>query len=782
MRRSHPIRIVLFLCFSLTLLAGFSAGPATARTVTIAVVQDGPVAGEDLVPRIEEELNNLVASDVTLRFKAAPEFDAGWDGTRVRAALESALRDPEVDIVLGSGYVVTVMAARDDVELSKPFVSASRHRAGIPELPFGEDGHWLKENFSATVLTQRTEIDMEGLERILVFDTLYVAIDPLHVDYVTGLREALGDYEREYGFVIDLVPVSGNVPGVLAGIPGGVEIFYLTELPRLSVEERRELIDGLTARGIATFSMMGHGDVELGALVATIPDIDKQMVRRVALNLSRLIRGRAVSELPVFLTVDTKILINGETAAAVGYLPDFQVRAFAKFLHREALGESEELLTLREAMEAAEKGNVQLAIKDADVESAYRSKQRALSPMLPQVLGVAGYMKNEPVLDTGFFPTELTVAGVRVSQMVFDDKTISDYRSSNRLHESTELERETQRLDVLTDAGRSYLEFALARVLMKVQADNVELTEDYLELSKIRYDVGYSGKDEVFRWDAELAQRRTQLLRTNTVVEASRIALNQVLGIQQNLRWTPEEFEIDADVFSFMGARLSGMLKSPDALNALREFMVGLAMETSPELLAYDRTIEAQEIQYGQRKRKFVLPSFFANFTYDYQFGRSPYIEGARDDTYRFELGAAYPIFNGADRYQDMKLQESRLEGFRQEREYVRQLVEQRVRTSVRRLESSFPSLGLTRQAAESSRLNLEVVQDKYAQGIVNITDLLEAQNQSFTADQNAAAAVYAFLSDLIILQRAVSWFEYDHTAEENQELTRRISEAVQGQ
>ena len=766
---------------ALALVVGSSAGRAVARTVTVGVARDGPVAEADLVPDIEDELGHLVATDVHLRFIAPPEFDAGWDGAKVRSALENALGDPDVDIVLGAGYVVTAAAAGDEVRLNKPFVSAAIHRPDVPELPFGEDGHWAKENFCATVLTQRTEKDMEGLERIFDFDTLHVAVDPLHAEYLPGLEEAIREYEREYGFAIDLLHVSGDVPEVLAGLPSGVEILYLTELPRLSREERRDLIDGLTARGIPTFSMIGHADVELGALVSTIPDVDRQMARRVALNISRLIRGREVSELPIFLTVDTNILINGRTAVAVGYSPDFQVLAYAHFLHQDALGEKEELLTLREALEAAEKGNIELAVKDAVVENTYRGKQRALSPMLPQILGAAGYVKNEPVLDTGMLPTELTSAGVRVSQMVFDDKIISDYRSSSRLHESSELQREAGRLDVLADAGNSYLQFALARVLMKVRMDNVELTEDNLELSKIRYDVGYSGKDEVFRWEAELAQGRTQLLATRTLMEASRIALNQVLGLEQDLRWTPEEFEVEPDTFMFMGDHLSGVLKSPEALEAFREFMVEFSYETSPSLMAYDRAIEAQEIQYGQRKRKYLLPSFFANFSYDYMFDYRPALEGARDDTYRLEIGAAYPIFNGTDRYQDMKLQESELEKLKSERELVRQRIEQRVRTAIRRLESSFPSLGLTRQAAESSSLNLEVVQDKYAQGIVGITDLLEAQSQSFRADQNAAAAVYTFLGDLINLQRAVSWFEYEHTEEERDALARRISEAVAG-
>jgi outer membrane protein len=779
MRMLQAFRIAVILGSFLGLLGGLPPGSAAARSVTIGVVRDGPVARGDLVPRVEEELHDLVSDDVTIRFKSVPEFDAGWDGTRIRTVLENALSDPEVDIVLGAGYVAAVTAARDDVLLTKPFVSAPMHRADIPKLPLSEAGRWMKVNFSATVLTQRTGKDMQELERVLSPDTLHVGIDSLEADYLTGLRDVLEDYERTYGFKVILVRVAGNAGKVIAGLPEGVEMFYLTEMPRLAVEGRRQLIAGLTARGVPTFSMVGRSDVELGALMTAVPDMDRQMVKRIALNISRIIRGAAVSDLPVFMTVDTRVLINGKTAAAVGYYPDFEVRAFARFIHRDALEQSEDLLTLEGAFEAAEKGNVGLAIKDADVESAYRSKKRALSPMLPQILGAASYMKDEPVLDTGLFPTELSAAGVRVSQMIFDDRVISDYRSFDRLHESSEFRRETERLDVLASAGQSYLEFALARVLSKVQADNVQLTEDNLELSKIRYEVGYSGKDEVFRWEAELAQGRTQLLRINTTVEAARISLNQILGVEQDLRWMPEEFEVDPAAFAFLGEKLESVFKNPDALDAFRELMIGLAYETSPELATYDKVIEAQEIQYGQRKRKFLLPKLFANFTYDYHIGREPSIENARDDTYRFELGATYPVFSGADRFQDMKLQEALLEGLRQERELARQRVEQRVRTAIRRLESSFPSIRLTRQAAVSSRLNLEVVRDKYGQGIVNITDLLEAQNQTFTADQNAAAATYSFLGDLIRLQRAISWFEYDHTEEERNELARRISEAV---
>jgi outer membrane protein TolC len=116
--------------------------------------------------------------------------------------------------------------------------------------------------------------------------------------------------------------------------------------------------------------------------------------------------------------------------------------------------------------------------------------------------------------------------------------------------------------------------------------------------------------------------------------------------------------------------------------------------------------------------------------------------------------------------------------GIDRQREFTRQQIERRVRTVQRRLEASYPSIDLLQKAAENAGKNLEVVQEKYAQGILNVTDLLSAQNQAFQADQRAAAAVYTFLIDTEELQRSFAWFFRDHTPEENDELARRIRQA----
>jgi outer membrane protein TolC len=108
-------------------------------------------------------------------------------------------------------------------------------------------------------------------------------------------------------------------------------------------------------------------------------------------------------------------------------------------------------------------------------------------------------------------------------------------------------------------------------------------------------------------------------------------------------------------------------------------------------------------------------------------------------------------------------------------------LIERRARTVLARLESSFASIEFTQIAADNAARNLDIVQDKYAQGLVNVTDLLEAQTESFRASQSAAAADYRFLIDLISFQRAIAWFEFEKTAEERDELLQRMVSAAQG-
>ncbi|MEJ2365756.1 MAG: hypothetical protein P8017_13955, partial [Deltaproteobacteria bacterium] len=67
------------------------------------------------------------------------------------------------------------------------------------------------------------------------------------------------------------------------------------------------------------------------------------------------------------------------------------------------------------------------------------------------------------------------------------------------------------------------------------------------------------------------------------------------------------------------------------------------------------------------------------------------------------------------------------------------------------------------------------LVTDQYTRGLVTIVDLLDAQNSSLTADQDAENAVYNFLIDWMDVQRAAGRFDFLMTPGQREEYFQRL-------
>jgi outer membrane protein len=748
---------------------------ANASDVTIAVVRDGSGPDDRLIGLIEQELTNHTPRGTTVRFKMDEAFDAGWHYAAAPAALRAAFDDQDVDLVLAVGSLTTHAAALSEVALAKPVVSTFAQRADVFKLPYTDDGESLKDNLSFIVIPQRVAADVRAFQELVPFKTLHIAVMAEDLNNLDELAAGLQRYEKDLGLELVIVPITTNVTDSMAQL-SGADAVYLTRLQRLTTDQRSELIDQLNGHGIPTFSMLGHTDVELGALAGVSPDIEAQLVRRVALNLGQLLRGRSTTELPVLLSVDTRLRINARTAVAIGYVPQQETRIFAEFVHPEALESDAEPLNFGRLLSMAESGSQSLRVVDSEVEGVRLDMDRAKSSLLPQISANLNYTHA----DNDMTESEQGSFGSLVlRQQIFDDELKSSYKSSKQRHEGARLIRETERLDVLAAAGQAFYYLALTQAQYRIGAGDLRVTEDNLEMAKLRKDVGYSGRDEVLRWESVLAERRTTLFRAAETAETARIALNQVLGVPQTARWTPAPLAIDPDVFPFFEGRLDGVFDDLGSLEFVRRIIVDIALENAPELQTLDRSIEAQRIGTDQLRRRYFLPRFFAEAEYSEQL-TSP--EGpilAEDDTFIVSVNAAYPIFEGGRRKADLGRARSDQETLNRQQSLIAELIEQRTRTALRRCENSFPRIKFGMQAADAAGENLELVREQYAEGTVNVTDLLDAQNQKFNADQFSSAAIYEFMGDLVELQRAIAWFELDNTSDQRDAFVERIISAT---
>jgi outer membrane protein len=758
------------------LLCALIAGTALAQKVTtVAVVSDGFTAAGTRTQEIEEELRLLAGPDRPVVFKHSPTFDAGWDATSAERVVRAALADPDVDIVLVTGVMVSLAASQ--LELTKPVVSSWVMALDQHRVVDMKGDRSTKPNYSFMLVPNRYETDIRAFREMLPFDKALVVMGTAYTENFEGTEKDLAEFGKKLDMEFEVLPVSDNIAQSLAALDSAHKVALLWATPRLDEATRRALILQLNDRGIATFSLLGHHDVALGALASRVPDLDQQSVRRVAINLNEVIRGASTSDLPVLLTIDTTLLINGRTAAAIGYAPDFLTQSFARILHPEAISALETPIDLTEAMRLAEQGNAGLSISTQETITAQKDKDVARSPLLPNLR----FQPRYNAIDAGAtglggaIPNQQITLGGSLEQMIYDDRRISDFRSTGRLAESQAARTEADRLDVYQDASDAFLRLVLTRIFYEIQVENLRLTETNRELAQVRLEVGYSGRDELYRWEAEVAKRRSELLETQALVQIRQIELNQVFGMDQATRWNTEEIEVDSDVFPFVDGQLDYAVRDRTTFEKFRDAMVNYALVNAPELESIYKGMEAQEIQLNQRKRRWFLPAFLLSANYDYRAWQDPEIVDLERGIPRISIAADYPIFDGTRRSSEIGQASSELLRLGHEQSQVHQNVERRARSAIQQMQNTFPTIRLGEIQAENALKNFLLVQDKYSQGLVNITDLLSAQNESFIASQAQAATTYTFLLDMVGFQRAISWFEDVKTPEEQAEFLRTI-------
>ena len=138
-------------------------------------------------------------------------------------------------------------------------------------------------------------------------------------------------------------------------------------------------------------------------------------------------------------------------------------------------------------------------------------------------------------------------------------------------------------------------------------------------------------------------------------------------------------------------------------------------------------------------------------------------------------INATLPLFEGDARRARRDRARTELEEVLTERRATQQRVEQRIRSVLYETNASFIGIDLSRAAAEAADRNLELVQEKYEAGVVDILILLDAQNQALVADLLAASALFDYLVDFMGTQRAAGRFDYFRSPQERRDFLDRL-------
>lgn len=737
-----------------------SLGAAERPLVRIAIVTDGPWEyNEHVMAIFKKEILALTSGEFEVQFPPAKQLQGDWSAGSVRRILDAVLADDEIDLIVANG-----MLTSGDVclrgPLPKPVIAPHVLDPKLQGIPLNNGMSGVK-NLSYISFFMDIGHDLAVFREVVSFKRLAFLGSQVELEALPGLKDQLLGVMQENGVEVEFINVGMSVEEALDAISDQVEAVYVAPMLGMAGEEFERLVSGLIQRRLPSFSVLGESEVKRGLLMGLAPEVDiSSLARLVAVNIQQILLGEDPSALQVIFPKGERLTLNMQTAREIDVYPNWNVITEAVQIQPESetLGQRFSLLEVAHEAEAL---NRDLMAQERAVAAGREDVSQARSTLLPklQISGEEVALEADAV--TAGFQTERTRTGkVQLTQVIFAEQALGNLSVQGHLQRSRESKRDQVRLDVIQEAVTAYLNVLRAKTFERIQRDNLRLTRSNLELAQIRREIGIAQPGELYRWQSQIATARKATVEYSAQRSAAAIEFNRVLHRPLEEPFSTEEIGLDDPRLITLRSRLFGYLENRRNLSIFRDFLVEEYLPSLPELKQLDAAVSAQERALKSARRAFWIPTIAAQGELSDILSRSgvgsdiPPTGG--DVTWNLGVSISFPLFSGGSRFAVVRQSKAQLSKLEMQRESVSERLEQRIRTALHMINSSYASIQFSYEAADAAHKNLEVVSDAYARGMVSILGLLDSQNAVLVADQLAGDAVYKFLVDLMEVERSV--------------------------
>ncbi len=754
---------VLVLALALLPTSAPTAGqPVSQEPFRVGVLKDGDWELLDrLLDMARAELRVLTEGEFDVEFRASDLVNADWSLSALVDGFEALLADPEIDMVLTLGLAGSQVATSRTGGYDKPVLAPLTVDARVQALPLEGLGSGVR-NLTYVALPDGLREDLEVFQDLVPFERLALVVNR---EFLSTVAE-LATQDIAEGLEITYVAADRSADSILDQLPADTQAVYVWPL-LLEKGELDALFEGLSARGIASFSALGREHLEAGAL-ATLAAEESQLrlARRTALNIHRVLLGEDPSQVPVLFRQPQRLLLNMATLRAIDASPRWNLLLEAELLNED--DPATPSLELATAIERAVASNMDFLAERLNVTSGQALVRSVKSRLGPQVsAGITALQVDSDTAGSSFgSQPERTVDGsLTLQQILYSDDLLGALQAERNLQIGRQAALLTTQLDTALEAATAYINLLRARNLQRVQRENLRVTRANLDLAEVRREVGAASSGELLRWQSQIASDQQNLVSAEADVQTAFVALNRILSLPSEQQWVLQDLSLDDESLLPGQDRFEGYIETPKHFAVLREFAVATALERAPELAELDASIRAQERRIKSLRRDFWLPDVAAQASLDDRFsesGAGSEIDSPADDSsWSVALNATLPLFASGGRRAEVDRAEADLEQLRTFRVATVQRIEEAVRSTMLATRASFTNVDLARQAAEAAAGNLALIQDAYARGAVSILELLDAQSASLRAETGAADAVYGFFTDLMRFQRTLSEFDF---------------------
>lgn len=771
----------VILAWTVAVVTLWSSAASAQTTAKVGVVVDGKSESSDVFGAALQQATRELGSQFSAEFPADKTKTCDFTVACVNKALDELIADPAVTVVIAQGVLASNLAVQR-TDFPKPLLAPYVVDLELQNLP----KQIVKKNLSYVVWAPDWARDLKAFQKFAKFKKLGVIVDKVLLDAIPILQKSVEKAGTAAGVPVVVVPFGDTAQTTLDALPKDVDALYVTALGRISKDEQSKLALGLKQKRLPSFSFAGEDGVKLGFLAGIGASDDVlQLARRTALNLRGLVLGDPPDTLLTAFRQTEQLYFNPEVARAIGVVAESSVLLDVTMVGQ-AEAQSGRPLTLAEAVKEAMKTNLDLAASNEALAATAEQVYTARSPLLPQLaVGVGARWIDKD--RTFLYGAERAASwNAQLSQVIYDERNWGSFTTEKHRQRARERSQDAFKLDVALSVALAYLDLLRTQTAIKVQKQDLELSRSNLALARVREKVGVGGREEVYRWEAQLANAQNRLLATVAIFRSARVELNTLLNRPSEQGVATKELTIDDSSLLSSGKKLNRYLQDPSLFAVLSDFMTKESQRIAPELASVDASLAAANRTVKAEKRSYFLPTFVASAGIEQRFyeagaGSDPQpiagIETPDSVDWQVGVSASLPLLEGGGHNAELRRVERERGQLTLQRKAVARDIERRLRVALYQANATFGAIEFTRAAATAAGHNLELVTDKYREGTAPIIQLIDAQNQSVVAELDAANAVFDFLAQLMRVERAMGRFSFLVDADQTSDFFRRLDD-----
>ncbi len=748
----------------------------------IAILIDGLAPQADsLLALLKTEIVSVVGEDADIRFPDSSFFANDYN-SRTAAEQYQEVVQGTTKIILAFGPVIADVITKQTA-YPKPTILFGAINSDLAEVDESRTVSGI-DNFIYLVTTQSYKHDLSTFKSIYDFQNIGVVIAGTQagvLDHEIALNRILTELNSSY----ELIHVSE--PSDLADPLRRVDAIYLAEGFGLSDETIREMAQMLIDNRVPSFVATRREDVEQGWMATNQAAENLQLLfRRIALNVDAVIRGENLADRPLLIEQGETLTINYNTAEAVGVPIKYSSITTTDFVGEFKNVVSEKTYSLIDFIEEVRSTNLDLETSRTELALSKQELRAAKSSYLPSIFGSATGSYLDPAvaeISGGQNPEYSTAGNLSVSQVLFSSGLNTNIGIQKDLVDAQQENHRRNELDVILTAARTYLTALSLKTNAAIRKQNLDVTRQNLKIAEQNLDAGQQGKADVLRLRSEVAQNTQSLVEAISQLEQGFYSINQLVNKAIDREIDVEEVSIGQGIFAgYNYERVLAFIDNPQTRKVFVDFLVAEARANAPELHSLNYNISAIDRSIRQNESRFYLPTVAFQAQYNRTFeqwgvGAPPPEAMVLNDNYSAGLNLSIPIFDQNRRQLSKQKSQIQLKQLHLARDATELALERAVQDAILELINQISNIELSEVSEETAEESLDLTQAAYSAGAVNISELLDAQRNYFSAQLARANASYDFLLSSLMLERTIGHFFLLHSQDENDEFLNRYLE-----